>query len=151
MRAERSVPGSTSGSGSGSDPFVLLPRAATNSRVVREVDPRASRNLWLVLALVAGVVGGMVLYAWPRVQALHLDTQTQQHEAQKERLVEQNRKLRLEKAAYEGLERVHETAARDLGLAEPAPDRLYVIERPPVAPGGGQVAQSPEGGAARVN
>jgi cell division protein FtsL len=150
MREERSVPGSTSGSGSGSDPFVLLPRAATNSRVVREVDPRASRNLWLLLALVAGVVGGMVLYAWPRVQALHLDTQTQQHETQKERLLEQNRKLRLEKAATERLENVQDTATQQLGLVEPAPDRLYVIERPPAAHGG-QVAQSPETGAARVN
>jgi cell division protein FtsL len=142
---------SASGSGSGSDPFVLLPRATTNSRVVREVDPRASRNLWLVLCLVGGVVGGMVLYAWPRVHALHLDTQTQQQQMQKERLVEQNRKLRLEKAVYEGLDRVQVTATRDLGLGEPAPERVYVIEQAPPPPGAGRVAEAPANGAPRVN
>ena len=38
------------------DPFVLLPRATQNSRVVRELDPRASRNLWLLLSLGAAIV-----------------------------------------------------------------------------------------------
>ena len=121
---------SVSASASGSDPFVLLPRATQNSRVVREVDPRASRNLWLLLLLVGGLVGGVALYAWPRVQALHLDTQMQQSQAQMERLVEENRKLRLEKATYEALEIVQDKATRQLGLVVPAPDRLHVIERP---------------------
>ena len=132
------------GSASGSDPFVLLPRAATNSRVVREVDPRASRDLWLLLALVGGLVGGMVLYAWPRVQALHLDTQTQQHQSQKELLVEKNLKLRLEKAVFERLSLVHERATRELGLATPAPDRLFVIERPALPAGRARLADTGE-------
>lgn len=150
MKGELSGSGPLSASASGSDPFVLLPRPTTNSRVVREVDPRSSRDLWLLLALVGGVVGGMVLYAWPRVQALHLDTQTQQHHVQKERLVEQNRKLRLEKATHEGLARVLDKATHQLGLSEPAPERLYVVEAPPSA-GPGRIAQAPGGTATRAN
>ena len=129
-------------SASTSDPFVLLPRATQNSRVVRELDPRASRNLWLLLSLVIGLVGGVVLYAWPRVQALHLDTQTQQNQGIKERLVEENRKLRLEKATWERLELVHQKATRDLGLVAPAADRLHVIERP-APPAEGRLASAP--------
>lgn len=130
-------------SASGSDPFVLLPRATQNSRVVRELDPRASRNLWVLLFLVGGLVGGVVLYAWPRVQALNLDTQTQQSEAQLERLVEENRKLRLEKATFEALEIVQDKATRYLGLVTPSPDRLHVIERP-APPVDGRVARAPD-------
>jgi cell division protein FtsL len=128
-------------SASGSDPFALLPRATTNSRVVREVDPRASRNLWLLLALVAGLVGGFVLYAWPRVQALHLDARTIQQQAALDRLNEQNRKLRLDKARLERFDRI-EPIARDLGLVAPPADSVYVVE--PAAPTGpeAQLAQS---------
>ena len=131
-------------SASGSDPFVLLPRATQNSRVVREVDPRASRTLWVLMFLVGGLVGGVALYAWPRVEALQLDTSTQQSQARKERLLEENRKLRLEKATYEALEIVQEKAARHLGLVTPSPDRLHVIERP-APPGDARLAAAPDG------
>ena len=155
MRGDPSGLGSSSGSGpgssaSGSDPFVLLPRATTNSRVVREVDPRASRNLWLLLGLVAGLVGGMVLYAWPRVQALQLDTRMQQHQTAHERLVEENRKLRLEKTRLERLDRIEEIATRDLGLTPPTADSLYVVEQP-AAPPAAQLADAPSARAPRVN
>ena len=39
-----------------------------NSNVIREVDPRASRDLWWLLVLVMTLVGGLVLYAWPHLQ-----------------------------------------------------------------------------------
>jgi cell division protein FtsL len=94
--------------------------------VVRELDPQASRHLWLLLTLVVGLVGGMALYAWPRLQAHRLDEQAVQMQAQRERLVEQNRKLRLEKASLENLGRVHQIATRDLGLATPSPARIFV-------------------------
>jgi cell division protein FtsL len=141
-----------SGSGSGSDPFVLLPRATSNSRIVREVDPRASRDLWLLMMLVAGLVGGMVLYAWPRVQAHHLDAQTRQYQRQQERLVEENRKLRLDKASLESLARIEILATTHLGLATPAPERLFVVERPAPPPAPSQLARVPDASTApRVN
>ena len=43
-------------------------RPIDNSQVVREVDPRTSRELVLLLALVASLVGGLVLYAWPNLE-----------------------------------------------------------------------------------
>jgi cell division protein FtsL len=135
----------------GSDPFVLLPRQTSNTRVVREVDPRASRELWLMLLLVAGLVGGMVLYAWPRMQGHHLDSETQDNQRVHEQLVEQNRKLRLEKASLESLSLVERIATRDLGLATPAPENVYVIERPAAPPPTTRLARAPETGAERAN
>jgi cell division protein FtsL len=142
-RADRTYGGAL-GSGSGTeDPFVLLPRATSNSRLVREVDPRASRDLWLLLILVVGFAGGMVLYAWPRLQAHHIDSETQQNQRHLEQLVEANRKLRLDKASLERLDRIEQIATRELGLATPEPSRTFVVERP-APPATTRLARAPE-------
>ena len=72
-----------------------------------------------------------------------------QHAREKERLLEENRKLRLEKAALENLHRVETIARRDLGLVTPAPDSLVVVEKPQEVPAGSVVASGtdhPSGG-----
>jgi len=114
----------------------LLGRAIDNSQVVREVDPRMSRDIWLLLLLVAALVGGLVLYAWPNLELRTAARVKEQMSRERERLLEENRKLRLEKATLENLRRVEAIATRDLGLKPPPPESLLVIERPvPVAPG----------------
>jgi cell division protein FtsL len=125
------------------DPFVLLPRATQNSRVVRELDPRASRNLWLLLSLVAGLVGGLALYGWPRLQAQRLDERVAQLQRDKERMLEENRKLRLEKATLENLDRVQAIALRDLGLVRPEPNRIFVAMKQAPALDGTQLVSAP--------
>jgi cell division protein FtsL len=122
------------------DPVVLVPKSIDNSQVVREVDPRSSRDLWWLLALVAAMVGGLVLYAWPHLQVREVDRAGLELSKERERLVEENRKLRLEKASLENLRRVEAIATRDLGLSSPTPDRLVVVERPAPLPPGAQLA-----------
>ena len=118
----------------------FLGKPIDNSQVVRQVDPRASREIWFLLVLVALLVSGLVLYAWPALQIRNTGMTTVQLARQKERLLEENRKLRLEKAALENLKRVETIATRDLGLLPPAPESSVVVEtqRPP--PPGAQVA-----------
>jgi cell division protein FtsL len=124
----------------------LLPKSIDNSQVVREVDPRSSRDLWLLVALVAALAGSLGLYAWPTLMMRQTGTASEQLSRERERLVEENRKLRLEKATLEDLRRVEAIARRDLGLATPAPESLVVVERPSAPPEGSQVASgaSPE-------
>jgi cell division protein FtsL len=114
----------------------LLGRAVDNSQVVREVDPRMSRDIWLLLLLVAALVGGLVLYAWPNLELREAARVKEQMSRERERLQEENRKLRLEKATLENLRRVETIAVRDLGLVAPPPESLLVVERPvPTVPG----------------
>ena len=90
---------------------LVLSKSIDNSQVVRERDPRASRDLvWLLLLLVAVLVGGLVLYAWPHLQMRQTGIATEQMQRERERLVEENRKLRLEKASLENLARVEAIA-----------------------------------------
>jgi cell division protein FtsL len=112
-----------------------------NSQVVREVDPRASRDLWGLAVLVLTLVGGLVLYAWPHLQIRETSRAQDRMSRQRERLLEENRKLRLEKASLENLRRVETIASRDLGLQSPAASRVIVVERPRLPAPGAQVAK----------
>ena len=76
---------------------------------------------------------GGVLYAWPHLQLREAGKEAQELSREKERLLEENRKLRLEKAALENLRRVETIATRDLGLVAPAPEDTIVVEMPPAA------------------
>jgi cell division protein FtsL len=113
----------------------VLSKSIDNSGVVREVDPRTSRDLVALLLLVGVLVGGLVLYAWPHFQMRQTAIATEQMQREHERLVEENRKLRLEKASLENLARVQVIAERNLGLTTPAADHLIVVEAPQAATG----------------
>ena len=112
-----------------------------NSQVVREVDPRASRDLWWLLVLVMTLVGGLVLDAWPHLQVRQVDTERVRMSREYDRLVEVNRKLRLEKASLENLRRVENIATRELGLSSPPAARVVVIERARTPVPGAQLAK----------
>ena len=129
----------------------LVPKAIDNSQVVREVDPRASRDLWRLGLLAAALVGGLVLYAWPSLEIRQTTLAREQMSKERERLLEENRKLRLEKAALENLRRVETIARRDLGLVTPAPEKLVVVEKPKEVPAGARLAGAPEPGAGGRN
>ncbi len=131
------------------DRLVLVPKRIDNSRVVREIDPRASRNLWALFLLVALLVGGLALYAWPHVQLRELDLEEIRMSRGKEQLIEKSRKLRLEKASLEELRRVEEIATSDLGLEHAPAERVVIIESPGVVAEGGQLARAGSGGEAR--
>ena len=112
-----------------------------NSQVVREIDPRASRDLWGLLLLVMTLVGGLGLYAWPHLQIRETSRAQDRMSRERERLFEENRKLRLEKASLENLHRIETIALRDLGLASPPAIRVVVIERARPVVAGAQMAK----------
>lgn len=119
------------------DPVASLPligKSIDNSQVVRERDPRSHRDMLLLLVLTALLVGGLVLYAWPHLQLRRTGIEADQLARERERLLEENRKLRLEKAALEDLHRVEQIATRRLELRSPAPARVIVVERTSVPP-----------------
>jgi cell division protein FtsL len=117
-----------------------------NSQIVREVDPRSFRDLFSLLVLVAVLVVGLVLYAWPHLEIRQTGMATERMHRDKERLIEQNRKLRLEKAALENLRRVEAIATKELGMAPPAPERLIVVEKPESPPEGARLASGETSG-----
>jgi cell division protein FtsL len=90
----------------------------------------------------AVLVVGLVLYAWPHLQVRQTGMATEKMNREKERLIEQNRKLRLEKAALEDLRRIESIAIKKLQMSPPAPERTIVVEKPEAPPEGARVARS---------
>lgn len=119
---------------------VLLPKSIDNSQVVREVDPRSSRDLWGLLVLVGVLVAGLGLYAWPHFELRRTAIAREQMGRERERLIEESRKLRLEKASLENLRRIEAIAVRDLGLSAPEAARIIVVEKPRGPADGPQLA-----------
>lgn len=127
----------------------LLGKPIDNSQMVRQIDPRASRDIWFLLLLVALLVAGLVLYAWPALQIRTTGMTAVQLSREKERLIEENRKLRLEKAALEDLGRVEAIARRELGLLPPSPESSVVVETvKPLPPGAHVASRKTDGGPA---
>ena len=115
---------------------VRLGKPIDNSRVVRQVDPRSRRELLLLILLVSVLAAGLGLYAWPALEIRRAAQTGALLYREKQRLIEENRKLRLEKAALENLRRVEQVATQELGLQAPAPERSVVVEvEKPKAPG----------------
>jgi cell division protein FtsL len=114
---------------------VRLGKPIDNSGVVRQVDPRARREILLLILLVAVLAAGLGLYAWPALEIRRAGQAGALLDREKDLLVEENRKLRLEKASLQNLHRVEAIAARD-GLVAPAPERTVVVEvEKPLVPG----------------
>jgi cell division protein FtsL len=113
-----------------------LGKPIDNSRVVRQVDPRSRREILLLILLVCVLAAGLGLYAWPALEIRRASQAQALYDREKQRLIEENRKLRLEKAALENLRRVETIAKKELGLRAPAPERSVVVEvDKPKAPG----------------
>jgi cell division protein FtsL len=119
---------------------VRLGRLVDNSQVVRQIDPRTRREIWGLILLVAVLAGAMGLYAWPALEIRRAGLAAIELDQEKERLLEENRKLSLERAALQNLRRVETIATRDLGLEAPPPERSIVVEVPPPRPPGSRVA-----------
>ncbi len=123
------------------DGVVLLGKPIDNSRVVRQVDPRSRGEIWLLIVLVALLAAGLGLYAWPALEIGRSRQESVQLYRQKEKLLEQKRKLQLERAALENLNRIESIAARDQGLPPPRAEQSVVVEVPKQAPKGTTVAR----------
>jgi cell division protein FtsL len=102
-----------------------------------------------LIVLGALLVLGGVLYAWPHLQLRQAGQEAQGLSREKERLLEENRKLRLEKAALENLRRVETIATRDLGLVPPAPEDTVVVELPRPSTPSPRLVSGPEASAGR--
>jgi cell division protein FtsL len=123
------------------EPVLLMPKLIDNSRVVRQADPRSTRELMGLLVLVGLVVAGLVLYAWPHFAVRETGNETNRLAQERDRLLEENRKLRLEKASLEDLSRVERIATRKLGLETPPPEQVIVVVRPKAPPQGTRLAR----------
>jgi len=122
-------------------------RVILNQHLVKEMDQARARELRRVVWICAAMLVPVLFYVWQQVEYLRYGYQVEQLRAEKGRLVEWNRQLRVERATLLDLKRVEKAAVR-LGLVPPAPDNTVKIRLSGDSGGPGNTAhrRAPSGG-----
>ena len=111
-----------------------------NRRVVRSRDDRMSRDLRWIGGAVLLLIGLFIAYGWPRAALRDTGSSVGKLQRERDKLLEENRELRLEKAALQDLKRIETIANGSLGLQSPSASDVIVVERPQNLPKDSRVA-----------
>src|SRR5579864_1387140 len=111
----------------GITPEVYFHKAIDNSRLVRASDPRRRREIRMFSASVAALFLVMMFYAWQHFRAIEYGYRIEAQKAERDRLVEVNRGLKLEEASLRDPGRI-DPLARQMGLASPEPGQVVRME-----------------------
>jgi cell division protein FtsL len=111
----------------GITPEVYFSKAIDNSRLVRVSDPRRRREIRMFSASVAALFLVMMFYAWQHFRAIEYGYRIEAQKAERDRLVELNRALKLEEASLRDPGRI-DPLARQMGLASPEPGQVVRME-----------------------
>ncbi len=112
-----------------------------NIAVLREHDHRGTRWLFGMVAGIVVALSPFVFYLLRQIDYVQVKYQIEELRTQNDRLVDTERRLRMEQATLESLPRVEERAVRDLGLVRPSPERVVVIRS---VPPGGKLVRAPD-------
>lgn len=111
----------------GITPEVYFHKTIDNSRLVRVSDPRRRREIRMFSASVAALFLVMMFYAWQHFRAIEYGYRIEAQKAERDRLVELNRALKLEEASLRDPGRI-DPLARQMGLASPEPGHVVRME-----------------------
>jgi len=123
----------------GVTPEVYFYKTIDNSRLVRVSDPRRRREIRMFSASVAALFLVMMFYAWQHFSSIEYGYRIEAQRAERERLVEVNRTLKLEAASLRDPGRI-DALARQMGLESPQPGQ--VIRLNPEDTGAPVIAQA---------
>jgi len=111
----------------GFTPEFYFRKAIDNSRLVKVVDPRRRRELRMFSASVAALFLLMMFYAWQHFSAIEYGYRIEAQKSDRDRLVEVNRRLKLEEASLRDPGRI-DALARQMGLESPQPGQVVRLE-----------------------
>ena len=95
-----------------------------NSRLVPVVDPRSRRQYKGILFLAAAVFGLFLFSAWQRFNGVEDGYRLESLRIEKQKMLESNRKLRLEEASLGDPVRIDTIARNELGMTRLTPPQI---------------------------
>jgi cell division protein FtsL len=113
-----------------------------NNQIVREVDERRQRSLWMSLGIGVLLVMVLLFSAWQHFELLRHGYRLEQMQRDRAAESDINRHLRLEMETLRSPQRIEKLATERLGMISPANTEAVVLERvtPTVAPARSVVA-----------
>jgi len=122
----------------GFTPEFYFRKVIDNSRLVKVVDPQRRRELRMFSASVAALFVLMMFYAWQHFSAIEYGYRIESQKSERDRLVELNRRLKLEEASLRDPGRI-DVLARQMGLEAPQPGQMVRLDADRTA--GPEIAQ----------
>src|SRR5712671_1171323 len=107
----------------GITPEFYFQKTSDNSRLVKVSDPQRRREIRIFSAAVAALFMVMMFYAWQHFSSIEYGYRIEAQKAERERLTEVNRTLRLEAASLRDPGRI-DALARKMGLESPQPGQV---------------------------
>ena len=114
----------------------MAPASRIQTKAVREparerpdgaARRRQRRQNLLVFTLALGLVGGLLLHVWLRLQVVHMGYALSSTAKLQSQLEQENRELKVELATLTSPERVEAMARLRLGLAQPEKGQVIVL------------------------
>ncbi len=119
--SRRFVPGS---------PEVYFHKAIDNSRLVKLDDPRQKREIRMFTAAMSILFVLCTLYVWQHFRAIEYGYKIEAAKQERDRLMEENRALRLEEASLKDPERI-DKMARSMGFEVPHAGQVQQMDAAP--------------------
>ena len=109
-------------------PSVSPGRGWRNAPVVRERDDRRARWLWkIIFAMLVSAVP-LIGYLLQQMDYVDLRYRLEGQRGYQRKLVEAERRLRIERAMLQALPVVESHAAKGIGLVHPSPEQVVVVQ-----------------------
>jgi cell division protein FtsL len=123
----------------GITPEFYFQKTIDNSRVVKVADPQRRREIRMFSASVAALFLLTMFYAWQHFRAIEYGYHIEAQKAERSRLTELNRSLKLEEASLRDPGRI-DVLARQMGLKSPDPGQVAPMDAD--STGGNVLAQA---------
>jgi|SRR5215472_13931786 len=107
----------------GITPEFYFQKTIDNSRLIKISDPQRRREIRMFSACVAALFLLMMFYAWQHFSSIEYGYRIEAQKAERDRLVEMNRTLKLEAASLRDPSRI-DALARQMGLESPEPGQV---------------------------
>lgn len=111
----------------GVTPEFYFQKTIDNSRIVKVADPKRRREVRMFSASVAALFLLLMFYAWQHFSAVEYGYRIEAQKAERDRLVELNRTMKLEEAGLRDPGRI-DGLARQMGLTAPQPGQVVRLE-----------------------
>jgi cell division protein FtsL len=99
-----------------------------NEQLVREVDRKKYRELFMVAITGIALAAAVLAYAWQHFEMIRIGYRTEELRLEQERLFKVQRQLSLERASLMSPDRVESIATRQLGMTPPTVSQIVVLE-----------------------
>ena len=105
-----------------------LNKKVRNKQLVRQLDRRRHRELFMVVLTGFVLTVAIIAYAWPHVQIIRIGYRMEELRFERERLIKVKRHLELQLATEESPDRIESIARHKLGMVYPGSDDIVFIE-----------------------